>query len=87
MKTMPLDVTPMEIKQFLIETLGLEGTRPEDIKDDAPLFGEGLGLDSIDGLELHLAVAKRYQIQLMDDASGDRSHMESVNTLVAFLRR
>jgi len=77
-------ITPLEIKQFLIETLGLEDIRPEDIGDDEPLFVEGLGLDSIDGLELHLALWKKYRIEA-DDQTTDRSYLASVNALVAFL--
>ena len=74
-------VTPLEIKAFLIATLHLEEVRPEDIEDAGPLFGEGLGLDSIDRLELHLALTRTYQVRLVEDWS----HLASVNTLVAYL--
>ena len=51
-----------EVKALIIEALNLEDMTPEDIETDAPLFGEGLGLDSIDALELGLAVKKRFVI-------------------------
>jgi len=78
-------VTPLEIKQFLIDTLALEDIRPEDIGDDEPLFVEGLGLDSIDGLELDLALRKKYLIDSLGDSPSGRSHLASVNALAAFL--
>ena len=80
---MPQTVSPLELKQFLIATLHLEEVRPEDIDDDGPLFGTGLGLDSIDGLELHLALTKRYRLRPVEDP--DRTHLASVNALVAYL--
>ena len=53
-----------EVKALIIEALNLEDMTPEDIETDAPLFGEGLGLDSIDALELGLAVKKRFGVSL-----------------------
>ncbi len=56
-----------EVSQLIIEALNLEDVRVEDIDPDAALFGEGLGLDSIDALELALAISKRYGFQLRSD--------------------
>ena len=64
-----------EVKALIIEALNLEDMTPEDIETDAPLFGEGLGLDSIDALELGPAVKKRF-----------RAHFRSVASLAAFIR-
>ena len=53
-----------ELKQLIIESLALEEITPSDIKDDEPLFNEGLGLDSIDALELGMALKRKYDITL-----------------------
>jgi acyl carrier protein len=74
-----------EIKRLIIESLNLEDLSPEDIDTEAPLFGEGLGLDSIDALELGIAVQKRYGIQLSAEASDTKAHFRSVATLAAFV--
>jgi acyl carrier protein len=59
-----------ELKKEIIEVLNLEGVKPEDIDDEAPLFGEGLGLDSIDALELIVLMEKNYGIKLSNAAEG-----------------
>ena len=82
---MSLAVDPHEIKQFIIDALALEDMRPEDIGDDEPLFREGLGLDSIDGLELSVALRKRFHIEVVDEKPGSWSHLASVRSLVAYL--
>ena len=77
-----MDMLKLEIKRLVIEALDLEDTRPEDIKDDVPLFGdEGLGLDSIDALELGIALRKKYKVQLEANGAGNREHFRSVNSL------
>lgn len=70
-----------EIKELIISALSLEDIRPEDIDAQAPLFVEGLGLDSIDALELGVALQKRYGISLSADAAQTRQHFSSVNAL------
>ncbi|MGE5467983.1 MAG: phosphopantetheine-binding protein [Ignavibacteria bacterium] len=71
-----------EIKRLIIDSLDLEDTAPDDIEDDAPLFSdEGLGLDSIDALELGIALRKKYQVQLEANDAGNREHFRSVSTL------
>jgi len=79
-------MTPLhlEIKELIVSTLSLEGVSPSNIADDAPLFGDGLGLDSIDAIELGIALRKRFGISA--DAEGDpRRHFQSVNSLAQFV--
>lgn len=74
-----------EIKALIISTLSLEDVAPEDIDAEAPLFNEGLGLDSIDALELGLALQKRYGVTLSADSQETRQHFASVRALSAFV--
>ncbi|AHF90656.1 acyl carrier protein [Opitutaceae bacterium TAV5] len=74
-----------EIKTLIIETLNLEGLAVDDIRTDAPLFNEGLGLDSIDALELGLAIKGRYGIVLSADNADTRRHFASVASLADFI--
>jgi acyl carrier protein len=74
-----------EIKQMIIEVLQLEDITPADIDTDAPLFVEGLGLDSIDALELGVAIHKRYGITLSADSEETRRHFSSVRALSALI--
>jgi acyl carrier protein len=71
----------LEIKRLIIDVLALEDVKPEDIADDAPLFGEGLGLDSIDALELGIALRKRYQLKLQANDAGMKEYFRSVSSL------
>ena len=81
-----MDVLKQEIKQLIIEALDLEDIKPEDIGDDMPLFGDdGLGLDSIDALELGIALRKKYKVLLEANGVGNREHFRSVNSLVLFV--
>lgn len=74
-----------EVKQLIIDALQLEDMTPADIDTDAPLFIEGLGLDSIDALELGVALQKRYGISLSADSEETRRHFKSVSTLCALI--
>ena len=74
-----------DIKQMIIDTLNLEDLSPDDIETDAALFGDGLGLDSIDALELGLAVKNRYGVTLSAESETLRAHFFSVATLAAFV--
>ncbi|MFW0697661.1 phosphopantetheine-binding protein [Pantoea sp. R13S299] len=76
-----------DIKQMIIDTLNLEDLSPDDIETDAALFGEGLGLDSIDALELGLAVKNRYGVALSAESETLRAHFFSVATLAAFVNQ
>lgn len=75
----------LEIKQLIIDALGLEDLGPDDIAADQPLFSEGLGLDSVDALELGLAIQKRFGIKIDADAKDTRKHFASVDSLAAFV--
>lgn len=74
-----------EVKQLIIDVLQLEDLTPSDIDPDAPLFISGLGLDSIDALELGVALQKRYGISLSADSEETRRHFTSVRALMALL--
>ena len=74
-----------EIKELIISSLALEDITPQDIDSAAPLFVEGLGLDSIDALELGLALQKKYGVSMSADSEQTRQHFSSVNALVAFV--
>ncbi|PJG85411.1 phosphopantetheine-binding protein [Conservatibacter flavescens] len=77
----------LQLKQLIIDSLGLEDMSVEDIDTDAPLFGDdGLGLDSVDALELGLAVQKTFGLQLDSEKQNLRNHFENVGTLAAFIR-
>ena len=71
----------LEVKQMIIDVLQLEDIGPDDIDSAAPLFVEGLGLDSIDALELGVALQKRYGISLSADSEDTRRHFASVQAL------
>lgn len=74
-----------ELKQLIITTFELDEITPQDIIADAPLFGDGLGLDSIDALELGMAVKKKYNIQIDNDAPALVNHFASVKNLAGFI--
>jgi acyl carrier protein len=74
-----------ELKQLLIEVLNLEDVSVEQIDSEAPLFGEGLGLDSIDALELGVAVRKRYDVKIDADSETTRVHFGSIANLARFI--
>ncbi|MBP5646119.1 MAG: acyl carrier protein, partial [Bacteroidaceae bacterium] len=66
--------------------LNLEDVKPEDIDNDAPLFGEGLGLDSIDALELIVLMEKNYGIKLQDPAKG-KEIFKSINVMADYIQK
>ncbi|HYJ16999.1 MAG TPA: phosphopantetheine-binding protein [Candidatus Limnocylindria bacterium] len=78
-------VTEEDIKQLIIDVLQLEDIAPADIDAQAPLFVEGLGLDSIDALELGVALQKRYGIILSAKAEENRRHFASVRALAEMI--
>ena len=82
---MNLQALEQEIKELIIAALSLEDVKPQDIETDAPLFVEGLGLDSIDALELGVALQKRYGVTLSADAAETRQHFSSVAALARFV--
>ena len=74
-----------ELKKLIVETLALEDTAPDEIETDAPLFGEGLGLDSIDALEIAMVLEERYGVTLADDPEANQRVFESIKSLAAFV--
>jgi acyl carrier protein len=75
----------LEVKELIIDVLQLEDISPADIDAAAPLFGDGLGLDSIDALELGVALQKKYGIVLSADSADTRRHFASVDALAAMI--
>jgi len=75
----------IELKKQIIDVLNLEEVKPEDIDNDAPLFGEGLGLDSIDALELIVMMEKVYGIKIKDPSAG-KEIFKSISTMAAFVK-
>ena len=74
-----------EIKSLIVDAMALEDVAADDIDSGAPLFNDGLGLDSIDALELGLALQKRYGVSLAADSEETRRHFASVSRLAAFV--
>lgn len=74
-----------KIKQLIIDALNLEDISIDDIDTEAPLFGDGLGLDSIDALELGLAIKKKYNIVIDADDTNTRQHFSSVANLAQYI--
>ena len=75
----------LEIAQLIVDTLNLEHLRASDIPVAQPLFNDGLGLDSVDALELALALQKRYGIRIESDVKDARRHFASIASLAAFV--
>ena len=75
----------LELKEKIIEQLNLEDVATDEIKDSDPLFGEGLGLDSIDALELIVMLDKDYGIKLADPKQG-KTIFESVETMASYIK-
>jgi acyl carrier protein len=73
-----------ELKKTIIKELFLEDITPEEINDDEPLFGEGLGLDSLDAVELVVIMQKHYNVEIKDMDEG-RIAFESINSLTSFI--
>ena len=86
---MPFAQTPIEkeLAELLVDSLNLEDVQPGDIDPQAALFGSGLGLDSIDALELALAVSKRYGIQLRSDDENNRRIFGSLRSLAGHVEQ
>jgi acyl carrier protein len=75
-----------QLKKQIVEFLNLLSVKPEDIKDDEPLFGEGLGLDSIDSIELIVLLNREYGIVIEDPKEG-RKILVDINTMVDYIEK
>ena len=75
-----------QVKEQIIKFLNLNNVKPEDIKDDEPLSGEGLGLDSIDSIELIVMLSREYGINIQDPKEG-RKILTTVNTMVDYIEQ
>lgn len=80
-----MEALEVELKQLIIDIFELEGLQPQDIVSAAPLFGRGLGLDSIDALELGIALKKKYNIHIDGQSSELIEHFASIKNLAAFV--
>ena len=74
------------IKQLIVSSLDLEEVEPADIDTEAPLFGEGLGLDSIDALELGMAIKKEFGVSFSKDPAENKRVFHSVKTIADYVR-
>lgn len=82
-----LSALETEVAQLIIDALNLEDIAPQDIDPAAPLFNEGLGLDSIDALELALAISKAYGFQLRSDDSENATIFSSLRAMSAHIEK
>jgi len=80
------DSLSAKIKQVLVDELNLQDRRPEDIADDMPLFGEGLGLDSLDALQLAVALEEQFGVKIPEGDEA-RSIFKNVASIAAFIER
>ena len=74
-----------QIKELIVNALELEDIKPEDIVDSEPLFGEGLGLDSIDALELGVAIKKKFGVKFSAENTDNKKHFASVDALAEYI--
>lgn len=74
-----------EIRQTILASVEVEGLTAEDLPAEVPLFGEGVGLDSIDALEIGSALRKRYQIRFKSNADENRVHFRTISSLAEFI--
>lgn len=75
----------LDLKRLIVEALELEDLAPEDIDSEEPLFADGLGLDSIDALELGVAIRKRFGIRIESVSDEIRAHFATVRSLARFI--
>lgn len=80
------DALELELKELIISSLALEDVKPDDIDSKAPLFGAGLGLDSIDALELVMALQRKYGFKASETTGFNRDTLASVDALATFVQ-
>jgi len=81
-----MDEFTLNLKRQIIARMNLQGVKPEDIVDDAPLFGDGLGLDSIDALEIIVLLQQEYGIKIASAEEG-KTVLKSVKTIADFIKQ
>lgn len=81
-----MDQLKQQLKEQILEALSLDEMKPEEIDDNAPLFGEGLGLDSIDALELIVLMEKQYGIKLSNPSEG-KEVFRSINVMAEYIAK
>jgi acyl carrier protein len=81
-----MDGLELEIKRLIVSALDLEDVDPAEIETESPLFNDGLGLDSIDALELGIAIKKKYNVSFSAEDKDNRKHFASVGALARFIR-
>ena len=74
-----------EIRQVILSSVEVDGLTAADLPSDAALFGDGVGLDSIDALEIGAALRKKYQVKFKANSDENRAHFRSVATLADFI--
>ena len=79
------DSLQAELKKLIVQSLALEDVNADEIETDAALFAEGLGLDSIDALEIAMVIEERYSVTLDDDPEQNQQIFQSVRTLANFI--
>lgn len=84
---MPQDNLEIEVAQIIIDCLSLEDITAEEINPDEPLFNEGLGLDSIDALELSVSISKRYGIELRNNDANNKEIFTSLRSLSSHIAK
>ena len=80
-----MDDIKQKIKELIVSALELEDVKPENIVDSEPLFGEGLGLDSIDALELGVALKRKFGVKFSAENADNKRHFASVDALAAYI--
>jgi acyl carrier protein len=74
-----------EIRDVILSSIDVEGLTAEDLPAEETLFGDGVGLDSIDALEIGAALRKKYQVKFKTNADENRAHFRSISTLATFI--
>ena len=82
-----MDEMKQQIKELIVSSLELEDIQPENIVDDEAIFGSGLGLDSIDALELGVALKKKFGVKFNAENADNKKHFASVNALAAYIAK
>lgn len=79
-----MDTIKKQLKEMLVNDLKIQGVQPEDISDTEPLFGDGLGLDSLDAVELVVLIQKHFGVQIADMNEGKKA-FASINSLIQYI--